>query len=1820
MSDLYGDLAGLSAEERELFQLLLASEGIDLDAQILASDADGPAPPSFAQRQLWLVDQMNPGLAVYNVPFAYTLHGPVNVIALEQALNLILERHDALRTGFEQRQGELLQVPRPRWPFRLTVAHLDPLSAERRDEVARALTLDLCQRPFDLEQGHLLRGMLIRLQPELHQLVLIMHHIASDAWSVGVLQRELMAAYAAFQAGRAPELPRLPIRYRDYARWQAARLTPERQRALHAWWAEALSGAPPLSELPGDRPRPAVLGHEGGREIFDVPASDLARLREVARGAGVSLFAATLAAFAVLVARSTGQTDLVLGSPMANRPSAETEGMIGFFVNVVPIRLRADLDGSYQDLLAVARAAVLDALEHQDLPFELLVDGLHSRRDLSQNPIFQLSFAHVALPFGADAVGEMRVEPLALDNHSAKFDMTLDLWESAEALFGSLEYNTALYDRDTARRIARRYAALLGALLAAPTTPLRHVPLCDRADLREIAAWTRGPALGEVLDFLARIEANFARNADAVAARFEGRTLRYADLDARSAALATALVEAGAGPEVIVGLALPRGLDLLVALIAVARAGAAWLPLDPDYPPARVALMVDDASPRIILTDGATARRLGLDPARCWELDQREIPAASAPAVQPRPEQLAYVLYTSGSTGRPNGVMVQRGNLSAFLAAMDVRIPHGEAPVWLSVTSVSFDISALELLWPLARGGEVILTSDALASAPPAPTRPLEFSLFFFSSSGADDRPDKYRLLLEAARFADSHGFAAVWTPERHFDGFGGIFPNPAVTGAALAAITKNVSIRAGSVVLPLHHPIRVAEEWSVVDNLSNGRVGLSFASGWHAADFVLAPDRYLDRHRHMAEHLELVRRLWRGEAVSALSGAGREIEVRLHPRPVQSNPPIWITAAGNPETFRLAGRGGYHLLTHLLGQSIDGLAEKIAIYRAARAEAGYDRGHVSVMLHTYVGPDLEAVRREVKGPFTSYLRSSFDLTRQLFSMVGVTTEGERLGDDEIDYLIEQGYNRYVGRAGLIGTPDSTAEMAAALQAAGADELACLIDFGVDDDRVLESLRWLDVLRARMAAAAAGEDLSLAAQIARHGATHLQCTPSLLGLLLDQPEARAALSMLRVLLVGGEALPGPLAARARAAFSGAFLNMYGPTETTIWSTVADVDPVAVSIGRPIAGTEVAILDEVGAPVPAGVPGDLWIGGAGVARGYLGNPDKTAQRFRDGRYLTGDRARWRGDGQIVFLGRGDGQVKIRGHRVELGEIEAALRSHPAVREAAVVARPEPGGDLRLIAYVALSSESGSSNAAGDEHLEQWQMVWDQTYAAPDPVEDPTLNAAGWRSSFSGAAIPLDEMREWADATTRRIAALGPRRVLEIGVGTGMMLHRLVDGVERWTGADFAPRALRLIEAALTPERRGRVRLVEAPADDLRALGEETYDLVVLNSVIQYFPTAQYLEDVLVDAASRVSPGGHLFVGDVRDLSLLGALHAEVQRGLAPGDLLASELATRVARRVQEEEELVVDPAFFLMLQRRMPRLAGVRVLRKRGHAPNEMNRFRYDVILHLDGGLDGRPVREVAAAGMSGLDLLRAATGDGPLALRDLHDGRVAGALAFEGLLARTGERIDALAAQVRASAEGVDPEDLASALEKQGWKVDLRVARSGVPGRFDALLWREGSPPLDPGPRSASAGALANQPLGQRSSRRLLPELRARLAATLPEVMVPALFVPLPELPRTPNGKLDRRALPDPGRARADRLQGYVAPRTPTEERLAALWADLLGLDRVGVHDDFFELGGHSLAATQLVVRIRESLGVRLPLQAVFEAPTVAALAGRVEG
>ncbi|MFB7280851.1 amino acid adenylation domain-containing protein [Streptomyces hydrogenans] len=969
-------------------------------------------PPSYSQLRFWAQGELTEGAAAHTVTTALRLTGPLDAGALAAGLGDVVARHESLRTVFPVTDGTPRQQVLDAVPFVLPVRQVAEADVE-------GAVLAASEYAFDLARERPVRAELLARGPEDHVLAVTFHHIAFDGWSAAPFLRDLSSAYASRLRGQAPDRPELPVQYADFTLWQregrGAKDAPDGALARRlAHWAGVLAGAPDELALPFDRPRPDTATHRAGTVPFRLAPADHARLTALARRHGASVFMVLHAALAGLLRQLGAGTDVLVGSPVAGRTDSALDELVGCFVNTVVVRTDASGDPDFGTLLDRVRGSVLAALEHQDVPFEQVVDAVGPVRSAARHPLFQVMLSLQNNAAGALELPGLRVEALRLGRYrSLPCDLLLDLTEADGGLEGSLVYALDLFDHATAERLAGCFARFLADAAARPTRPVRELDLLSPAERHTVLTEWSGPAAGSAAPGASVPAAGSvprwfreqaARTPDAVAVLQGARRLTYRELDARVELLARRLRGLGAGPERLVAVAMERTPDLLVALLAVHRTGAAYLPVDPHHPGERVAGILEEAAPLLVLCDRATRAAVGTP---AWQaLDDPGFgsgPAAEAgePDGPVPADATAYVLYTSGSTGWPKGVAVGHGNLAHLLAAMRDRLPLGPADRLLAVTTVAFDIAHLELLLPLLSGAAVVLAS-----------------------------------------------------------------------------------------------------------------------------------------------------------------------------------------------------------------------------------------------------PD------EVREP------------------------------------------RALGRL-----------------------------------------------------------------VRRHRVTALQATPSLwAGLVAEVPEAVRGLRV----LVGGEALPPALAGELTA-LAAQVTHVYGPTETTVWSLATAIGPLDAErppLGSPLGGTRVYVLNEGLRPVPVGVPGELYVGGPGVARGYLGRPGLTAERFvadpygpPGGRlYRTGDLVRWTADGGLVFLGRTDDQVKLRGFRIEPREVEAVLDRHRRVVRSAVVVREDRPGERRLVAYVVPVRD-----AAGDDGLAAGLSAWARqalpSYMVPAVVVLPDGLPLTPHGKVDRAALPVPRAAVAAEGAAR-----------------------------------------------------------------------------------------------------------------------------------------------------------------------------------------------------------------------------------------------------------------------------------------------------------------------------------------------------------------------------------------------------------------------------------------------------------------------------------
>lgn len=1425
----------------------------------------GPAELSFAQQRLWFLDQMVPGNPFYNIPSALPLRLALDEGALRRALAAIVQRHESLRTTFVATPDGPRQVIGAAYQALGDTVDLSTLAPPARQEELERLATHAARAPFDLSSGPLLRASLLRLGPSDYVLLMTMHHIVSDGWSMGVLLREIMQLYAEFTSGRPSPLAPLPIQYVDYAAWQRAALTPQRIEALLDYWRGQLANLPTLN-LVADRPRPRMPSFAGA--FLDV-AYDQALSEALARLAHrheATLFQVLLAGFKAVLARFAGQTDIVVGAPIANRTRPELEGLVGFFVNTLVLRTDLARDPAFSEIVARVRRSTIAAYEHQDLPFEKLVEQLQPVRDMSRNPLAQVTFQIQNAP------GAVREKPQGLDQvvrierATAIFDMAFSLWETRTGLVGGIEFATDIFDAATVRQLAASLECVLRAAVADDTLRLSALPLQTPEQRAATRALLRGVDMPlPAQDLFGAFEAAANAAPDEVVLVDGPGTVTRASLLEEANALAGSLNARGVEAGRTVALVLPRGRRFVALMLATVRCGAAWLAIDPAWPAARINKILDVAQPCLVLREDD-------------EIAQAE---AASPRSPVDPGAPAYVLFTSGSTGTPKGVLVSHRALLNHMAWMRAALPQSAA------------------------GGRVLQRT------------PLHFD-------------------------------AAVWE-------------------------------------------------------------------------------------------------LW-----APLLGDG----VLLLPAPFEA------------------------------------------------ADTG----------------------------------------------------------------------------------------------------------------------------------------RLCAEIAACQASVLQIVPSLLRVLLDDPAVGRCTS-LRRLCIGGEALDGALLAKVWRRWPAIdVVNLYGPTETTIDATswVADrawPAEAGAPVGRPIANLQASIVDDHGTTLPPGVVGELCFSGAGLANGYLGGSPLDAARFctnadGEGIYRTGDLAWARHDGLMFVAGRRDQQVKVRGIRVELGDIEAALASHPAVQGAVVLTVKDELDANALVAFVSMDGGAARIDGANVEalehgHVDEWRVLYQSVYDLnAAPTAETSFDTVGWTSSYDGRPIVAPAMREWLDATVARLAVLRPRRVLEIGCGAGLIVRALAPRCQRYVASDFSDgalvRARQALEGPGAATGLGNLRLVRCAAHEVGTLGEQGFDTVILNSVVQYFPSPDYFLDVLGQAARLLSPGGRVFIGDVRHHGLLEAFHADVQVARAPADASCGALRERIRGAVAQDKELLLAPSLFWRLADSLPSFGRVAVRLKRGAVFSEMLAFRYDVVLEA-----GPPVKPPSVAwhdwrrvGFALATLAQWLTGqEGALGLGAIPNARVDRGAGLAAAFSTAADDLP-LAQLTLPAPGGVDPEALAQAAQAAGWSVELLPSPID-PGDFVAVLHRgmlsqyEADAALLARHPPAS-GRLASNPLLATIGPALERVLKAHLAEQLPAPLIPARIEPLAQLPLLANGKVDRAALAPLALRRAGERTMLAAPEGALEVLLAGIWAGVLRLTKVGALDHFFnDLGGHSLLATQVVGRVREALDIDVALRLLFEHPTV---------
>ncbi len=714
------NLHELSPSERATLVMRLKKKPAEVTPEqtIPRRKDSGPVPLSFAQQRLWFIEQL--GDSNYVVPATSRLIGKLDVEALERSLNEIVARHEVLRTTFTTIDGQPMQVIAPRLSLTLPVIDLSRFPDDERAAETRRLREEAL-RPFNLERGPLFRASLLRVSEEEHLLLLAMHHIVSDGWSLGVLIRELAALYEAFVAGKTPSLPELPIQYADFGVWQREWLSGEVLERQLAYWKEQLADNPVL-EIPTDRSRPSVLTGKGSF-VIEIPSQALtSALKELSRREGVSLYMTLLATFKVLLARYSGQDQIVVGTPIANRNRMDIENLIGFFVNTLVLRSNLSGNPPFNELLKHIREVTLGAFAHQDVPFEKLVEELQPERDISRTPLFQVMFSLQNAPMPPLELGQVTMTLLPDDSMSSQYDLTIDVVEQAESMELLLEYSTELFERSTAKRILTHFTNLLESIIANPQQRLRELPMLSEAEREQILVDWNKTAFdrGHEQCIHQLFEEQVERTPDALSVIFDEQRITYGELNRRANQLAHYLEDSGVGPETRVGILLERSVEMPIALLAVLKAGGAYVAFDPSYPAERLRYMLEDSDVSLLLTKESlivgqpelSSRLIFLDAEQrvIAEHDSRNLQSGAEPS------NLAYLVYTSGSTGRPKGILIDHRSLVNASYAFINNHRMTDRDRLLQFASLSFDVAAEEFCSAWLSGACVVMRPEAVMS------------------------------------------------------------------------------------------------------------------------------------------------------------------------------------------------------------------------------------------------------------------------------------------------------------------------------------------------------------------------------------------------------------------------------------------------------------------------------------------------------------------------------------------------------------------------------------------------------------------------------------------------------------------------------------------------------------------------------------------------------------------------------------------------------------------------------------------------------------------------------------------------------------------------------------------------------------------------------------------------------------------------------------------------------------------------------------------------------------------------------------------------
>ncbi|WP_379129610.1 amino acid adenylation domain-containing protein [Paenibacillus sp. sgz500958] len=1482
-----GELAKVVDERLQATLNVLTDPGMQ---RLSEEDKKHGIPVSYAQQRLWFLKQYDEESAFYNILEAVKLEGELDVSALQQAVTEIVKRHDGLRTTFASRDGQIMQVLHEVERVEIPLINLTDVDAEDREQIISKWADVEVNQAFDFANGPLIRCKLLQFAEDEHVILLTMHHIISDGWSMGIFIREFVQLYDALVNRKTVLLPEIEWQYADYAKWQRGWFTGEVKEEQFTYWKNKLQDVTTL-DIPSDYARPNVQTFNGKKEFFVYNRSLMERVNELAETTGATPFMIYLAAVDVLFARYTGQDDIAIGTPIANRTRKETENTIGFFVNTLVLRNDLSGDISFMELIERVKASALESYDAQDMPFEMIVDELDVERDLSRNPLFQVMFALQNGELPEFKLPNLKITRIESDNQSAMFDFWISMRELGDGVHVLCEYNTDIYKRQTVQRMMRHLENIIERLCADPYQSIKQFNYMDKAEINEIIyeknetdrQFDKNLLVHELFEEQALL------NPNALALRFEGVSLTYRELNERVNQVAHYLIAEGIGLEDFVGVYAERSIEMIVAVYGILKAGAAYIPIDPTYPRDRVDYMLEDSEVKLVLycADEIDA----LSGVKAVDVRSKEILALSThnPRVKVDEGQAVYMIYTSGSTGKPKGTINIHSGLRNRILWGQEQYQMQPEDRQLQKTPFCFDVSCSEIFWALTVGACLVMAK-----------------------------------------------------PEGHKD---------------------------------------------------------------------------------------------------------------------------------------------------------------------------------------------------------------------------------------VDYLIDV----------------------------------------IKDEQITMS----------------------------------HFVPSILKLFLENPRVSQVKSLKKV-FCSGEALPYRLKEQFYTTLAAELHNLYGPTEAAVEVSYYDcsekLDKEIVPIGKPIANVQLYVLDAYKNPVPYNVSGELYIAGVNLARGYYKREDLTREKFipnhfskyvKDRMYKTGDIVKLLPHGNISFIGRADNQVKLRGLRIELGEIEKVIQSHPSVKDNVVIAR-EGDNDIRIVSYIVRDENYQKQDVSEDskEQVTQWESIFDNAYNKEETIQDFSLNTISWNSSYTGDKIEQPEMEEWLSDSVDIIKSLKPKKVLEVGCGTGMILFKIAPVCEEYVGVDLSRIGLEYIHSNLNDTM--NVRLYQKSADDLGELQSETFDTIILNSVIQYFPSGEYLQEVIAKLLGMLSKDGSLFIGDVRSLQLLASYHTSVELYKADDELTVAELKDRIKNSIASENELLVDSKYFLSLKDTEQRVKNVSILPKRTRFDNEMSKFRYQVVIGTKEATALQPTvklswNEIGPA--RNLERFLKGASEDIILIQDIGLDKLMDENRAEALLkddSRQATTVGELRRILKDSPADVpNLYDLLTGQDGGGYIIHPLWNGHSESGEYQLVLLHKSKFNSDTAIYnyavadhlrfSEDRSIYFTNPLEWKYNQEYIPSIREYTKKFLQDYMIPSFFIVLEQMPLLPNGKLNMKALPEPESTRRTVLTEYADAANDKEKKVKKIWESILNAEHIGVNDNFFDIGGHSLLVLQVYYKIKESFQTNLTVVDMFKYPTIRSLCDYLE-